>query len=141
MNSFKENESKVTVYRFDVFKGEVDSSGKVKKIKSIGSAYVREGLSTYTLHLKTFLKDSFYLLQNTRSENPDFVILTRESAQNLNRKYYWNNVGAGTVLDGVNAGIMRLKWDIFSDDLYMTVEPMKVTEIEGSNRETTEQAA
>src|ERR1700690_3798987 len=97
-----QNQKKTTVYRFDVFKGTVDENGKVTKVKSVGSAYVREGLSTYTLHLKTFLKDTFYLLQNTKSPSPDFVILTREPSQNMSRKYFWNSVGEGHVLDGPN---------------------------------------
>jgi hypothetical protein len=139
MNIQNQAQKKTTVYRFDVFKGSVDESGVVHKVKSVGAAYVREGLSTYTLHLKTFLKDTFYLLQNTKSPSPDFVILTREPAQNLNRKYFWNNVGEGTILDAENNGIMKLKWDVFSGELYMKIEPISVTEIE--EQESPDQAA
>ena len=126
-------QKKTTVYRFDVFKGSADENGKVTKIKTVGSAYVREGLSTYTLHLKTFLKDTFYLLQNTKNPRPDFVILTREPAQNVNRKYFWNNVGEGNVMSGENEGIMKLSWDIGIADLYMKIEPINVTEIENES--------
>jgi hypothetical protein len=135
------NQKKTTVYRFDVFKGILDENGKVIKTKSVGSAYVREGLSTYTVHLKTFLKDTFYLLQNTKSPSPDFVILTREPAQNLNRKYFWNSVGEGIVLDGLNKGIMKLNWDVVGTDLYMTVEPISVTEIAANESVVFDQAA
>ena len=114
-------------------KGVADENGKVSKIKSVGAAYVREGLSTYTLHLKTFLKDTFYLLQNTKSPTPDFVILTREPAQNMSRKYFWNNVGEGHVMNGENQGIMKLSWDIGIADLYMKIEPINVTEIENES--------
>jgi len=139
MNS--QNQKKTTVYRFDVFKGVTDENGKVTKVKTVGSAYVREGLSTYTLHLKTFLKDTFYLLQNTKSPRPDFVILTREPAQNVNRKYFWNNVGEGNVMDGENEGVMKLSWDIGIDSLYMKVDPINVTEIEGESQVLFDQAA
>ena len=143
MNSVNQNQNqgKVTIYRFDVFKGQTDSNGKVHKLKSVGSAYLREGLSTYTLHLKTLLKDSFYLLQNTKSLSPDFVILTREPSQNPKRKYFWNNVGEGSVMDADNEGIMKLKWDIFSGDLYMKVEPLSVTEINEGESEVAALAA
>lgn len=113
--------------------------GKVTKVKSVGAAYVREGLSTYTLHLKTLLKDTFYLLQNTKSPSPDFVILTREPAQNMNRKYFWNNVGEGNILSG--QGILKLKWDVFADELYMKIDPISVTEIEPREVEGLEPAA
>lgn len=117
-------QDKVTVYRFDIFKGKQDQDGKVVKIKSVGSAYLRDGLKTYTVNLKTLLGDKFYLLPNSKPEmGADFVILTREPAQNLGRKYFWNNVGDGRVLDGPNAGIMRLTWDIFAGDIYMNLHP------------------
>jgi len=123
MKPLKEALGKLTVYRFDVFKGETDETGKVHKVKSVGSAYIREGLNTYTLHLRTFLKDTFYLIKNTRTDVPDFVILSRENSPDPTRKYYWNNIGEGVCLDGENQGIMRLKWDLLPD-IYMKVEPV-----------------
>ncbi len=133
MQVIKEVMSKVMVYRFDVFKGKVDDNGKVEKVKSVGTAYLREGLHTYTVHLKTFLNDSFYLLQNTKSDGPDFVILTREPAQNINRKYFWNSVGGASVLDGENAGIMKLNFDLFGEDIYMKVNPISQNEVPHSD--------
>jgi hypothetical protein len=56
-----ENE-KPRTYRFDVFKGTRDTSGKVCKVKSVGSALLTEGTKTYTLYIKTFLHDPFYIL-------------------------------------------------------------------------------
>lgn len=127
----REQNSYVTVYRFDLFKGFKDPDGKVKKIKTVGSAYIREGLKTYTVHLKTLLKDTFYLLPNTKqtTSNADFVILTRELAQNPGKKYFWNNVGEGRILGGENNGVMELVWDILGSDLYMTLHPINVSEI------------
>jgi hypothetical protein len=122
----------VTVYRFDIFKGVKGSDGKVSKIKSVGSSYIREGLKTYTVHLKALLKDTFYLLPNTKPTTTDaeFVILTREPAQNSGKKYFWNNVGEGRVLDGVNHGLMQLSWDVLmADDIYMTLHPLNVSEL------------
>ena len=121
----------VTVYKFDLFKGTKDPQGKILKIKSVGSAYIREGLRTYTVHLKALLKDSFYLLPNSRPTitDADFVILTREPSQTSGRKYFWNNVGEGRVLQGENHGLMELVWDIFSSDLYMTLEPLNVSSL------------
>jgi hypothetical protein len=124
------NEGKVTVYKFDIFKGVVDSDGKVQKIKSIGKAYLREGLRTYTVHLKTFLEVTFYLLQNTRTPTPDFVILSREKSKRPERKYHCNNIGEGNALNGVNADLMRLEWDLFGDDIYLKLEPETRQEME-----------
>ena len=125
----------VTVYRFDLFRGVKDSSGKVLKIKSVGSSYIREGLKTYTVHLKSFLKDTFYLLPNTRqSTTPaDFVILTRELAQNSGKKYFWNSVGEGHYLDGENDGLMELAWDLLAlrenEGIFMTLTPFNVSQL------------
>jgi hypothetical protein len=129
------NKNRVQLSRFDIFKGTEDQSGKIVKIKSVGSAYIREGLKTYTVHLKTLLKDSFYLLPNSKDEVfSDYVILTREPAQNSGRKYFWNNVGDGNRMTGMNSGLMSLSWDLFADDLYMNVAPIKVTEVEANSQ-------
>jgi hypothetical protein len=144
-SSVRKNDSEqscVTVYRFDIFKGAVDGVGKVTKLKSVGSAYIRQGLKTYTVHLKTFLKDTFYLLPNTRQtvSNADFVILTREIAQNSGKKYFWNNVGEGRVMNDENHGVMKLCWDVLPDDLYMTLHPMNVSELPDAVRIASEAA-
>lgn len=120
------------IYRFDIFKGSMAPDGKVTKIKSVGSAYIREGLSTYTVHLKALLKDTFYLLANNKPTitNADFVVLTREPAQRSGKKYFWNHVGEGRILDGANLGIMHLTWDFFgTQDIYMSLHPSSVSEV------------
>lgn len=123
------NQKMSKVYRFDIFKGEADQNGKIEKVKSVGAAYLRDGIRTYTLVLKALLKDQFYLLPNTKTEQKaDFVILTREPALNIGRKYFWNNVGEGMILDGENHGIMKLSWDIFGKDLYMSLHPINVSD-------------
>ena len=128
--SISEATEKVSVYRFDIFKGAKDAEGKVTKIKSVGAAYLREGLKTYTVHLKTFLKDRFYLLPNSKGKGfADFVILTREPAQYSGRKYFWNSVGEGQMMDGANHGVVRLSWDVLADDIYMTLHPVNVSEL------------
>ncbi len=119
----------ITVYRFDVFKGAADATGKIQKVKSVGVAYLREGMQTYTLHLKSFLEDTFYLLKNSRATGPDFVILTREHAKRGNRKYHWNNCGEGLVQEGSNTDLLKLEWDLFGEDIYMTVKPIHAQEI------------
>jgi hypothetical protein len=131
VRSLPQNQEKVTVYRFDIFKGSMDEEGTVTKIKSIGSAYVREGLKTYTLSLKTFLNEKFYLLPNSKpgKSTADYVILTREPGQNIGRKYFWNNVGEGVFLTDANHGLMKLSWDILSCDIFMNLNPVNVTEL------------
>ena len=120
---------KAPVYRFEIFKGKRDSSGKVVKVKAVGAAYLREGLKTYTVHLKTFLQDKFYLLPNSKPDTKaEFVILTREPAQFLGKKYFWNNVGAGHLLDGINHGVLQLDWDVLAGDLYMNLHAVNVSE-------------
>lgn len=119
-----------TVYRFDIFKGLSDNLGKIQKLKSVGSAYLRDGLKTYNVHLKTFLKDQFYLLPNSKPEDDsDFVILTREPAQKIWKKYFWNSVGEGKILTGTNHGIMKLSWDVLSEDLYLCLHPANISEL------------
>src|SRR5687768_10220698 len=110
----------VASYRFDIFKGQMGTDEKIKKVRSVGSAYLKDGQRTYIVNLKTFLNEKFFLLPNSKPENKfDFVILTREPAQNISRKYFWNNVGEGIFLEGLNHGLMKLSWDVLANDLYM----------------------
>lgn len=114
------------LYRFDIFKGVEIEGGKIQKVRSVGSAQIMEGSKTYTVYLKTLLKDVFYLLpEQKRMTRGDYVILTREPSQTPGRKYFWNNVGECYVLDGENAGVMRLAFDLFgAGDIYMNLHPI-----------------
>lgn len=124
-------ENKSQVYRFDLFKGIPDASGKIQKARSVGSAYLREGLKTYTVYLKTFLKDPFYLLANPgENAGPDFSVLTREPSKNPRRKYFWHHVGEGRILGSENPGIARISFDMLGSEIYMNLYPVKVTEVE-----------
>jgi hypothetical protein len=126
---------KTKMYRFDIFKGEINAEGKIVKKKSVGNAYLREGFRTYTVHIKTLLNNVFYILPNNhRGEKCDFVILTREPALQPGRKFFWNNVGEGWVLDGPNKGMIRLTWDFFANGLYMNVFPTSVSNSEESSK-------
>lgn len=120
-------ETQVKSYRFDIFKGAKDSTGKVHKIKSIGYAYHPENCKTYTIHLKSLLNETFYLLPEQKElKEADFVILTREISRNPNRKYFWNNVGLGRILKDENAGFLELEFDLFPEGLYMNLHPKEV---------------
>lgn len=115
------NPGKVKVYRFDVFKGAVNPEGKVGKICSVGHSTLYEGSTTYSVYLKTLLKDQFYLLPEQDVSRPyDLVILTREPSNIPGKKYFWNRVGTAKLLGDQNAGIMKLEFDLFTTvDLYL----------------------
>ncbi len=114
------------MYRFDIFKGVENADGKIQKVRSVGSAQIMEGSKTYTVYLKTLLKDVFYLLpEQKRMTRGDYVLLTREPSQTPGRKYFWNNVGECYVLGGENAGFMKLSFDLFgANDIFMNLHPM-----------------
>ncbi|MBK8204905.1 MAG: hypothetical protein IPK68_22215 [Bdellovibrionales bacterium] len=79
MEQIKES-SERTIFRFDIFKGVPDVKGRIQKVKSVGHALITEGSHTYTIYLKTLLKDLFYMLpERTHLDKHDFVILTGRS--------------------------------------------------------------
>jgi hypothetical protein len=131
-NGLIENQSNSQVkqsFRFDIFKGQLDAEGKVTRIRSVGAAHIIQGCKTYTVHLKTFLNDVFYLLpEEKKYTSADFLIYTREESKLPNRKFYWNLVGEGKYLDGVNSGFMKLSFDVLgSDSIYMNLHPKETT--------------
>ncbi len=118
--------SEGTRYRYDIFKGVVEENGAITKIRSVGSAYIREGQGTFQIGLKTFLNDRFYLLPDNCPDSPNnYVILTREVSRNLKKKYFWNTVGEARILSGLNHGLMKLSWDVLSNDIYMSMHPIQ----------------
>lgn len=123
---------KVKVYRFDVFKGAVNSEGKVEKVCSVGHSTLYEGSTTYSIYLKMLLKDQFYLLPEQEVSRPfDFVILTREPSNLPGKKYFWNRVGTAKLLSDKNAGIMKLEFDLFNSvDLYLNFHGSTTKELD-----------
>jgi hypothetical protein len=116
-------------YRFDIFKGEIDSSGQIRRVRSVGAAHTIEGIKTYTVYLKMFLNDVFYLLpEEKKLTSADFLIYTREPSLRPGRKYYWNQIGEGKCMDGANSGFMRLSFDMLGgDSIFMNLHPKETT--------------
>jgi hypothetical protein len=102
-------------------------------VKSIGHALINEGANTYSIHLKSLLKDQFFMLpERTHADRYDFVILTREDSFREGRKYFWNNVGEAKLLEGENRDLLKLTWDLFgADDIYLNTLPTKKTVVSG----------
>lgn len=126
------NSGKVKVHRFDVFKGSVNDDGKVEKICSVGHSTLYEGSTTYSVYLKTLLKDQFYLLPEQDMSRPfDFVILTREPSSLPGKKYFWNRVGTAKLLSNQNTGMMKLDFDLFSCvDIYLNFHGATTKELD-----------
>ena len=139
MNIANQNQAqpdKVKIYRFDVFKGKRNAEGKVEKVCSVGHSTLYEGSTTYSVYLKTLLKDLFYLLPEQDSSRPfDFVILTREPSSIPGKKYFWNRVGTAKLLDEQNAGIMVLDFDILFTgvEIYLNFHGATTKEIESQS--------
>ena len=130
----------VNLYRYDIFKGAKKEDGTVEKVRSVGIASFRDGSSTYTVQLRTFPGLTFYLLQNREREKypHQYAILTREDSRRAGRKFFWCVVGEGFFLKDSNRDLLQLKWDLFSEELYMNQKPFKVIEV--SSRSSSEVA-
>lgn len=141
MNTVKMNQqnqktdNKVKVHRFEVFKGRTNEMGIVEKVSVVGHSTLYEGSSTYSVYLRTLIKDIFYLLPEESEDRPhDFVILTREPSMIAGKKYFWNRVGAGKLLSNENAGIMKLEFDLFDNvELYLNYHNATVRELDSNS--------
>lgn len=112
-NAGGEPQEKTKIYRFDVFRGRETDDGKIEKIVSVGHATLYEGSATYTIYLRMFLKDQFYLLPEREFGKPhDMVILTREPSNLPGKRFFWNRIGTAKLLSDSNSGVMRLDFDL-----------------------------
>lgn len=109
-------------YRFQVYQGEKDTSGKIKKTKSVGMAYLKEGQSMFTLRLWTFVNERFYLILN-QNDASKYLVMTREPNKNplSKNKYFWNIVGNG-VIDTIQ-GLVAIDFDLLAKPIYMSIHP------------------
>ncbi|HLE10975.1 MAG TPA: hypothetical protein VI754_06970 [Bacteriovoracaceae bacterium] len=116
------NEEQPNFSRFIVYLGEEKVAGKIEKTKTIGMAYLKEGHSTYTLRLWTFLSDRFYLVPH-KYDGGRYYIMTREPNKSLTskNKYFWNIVGQAKV--DVPNGHVRLNFDLIEKPIYMSIYP------------------
>ena len=121
-------EKQVNVYRYGLFKGMKDGNGKVVKVRSVGTASIREGLKTYILELRALTGQRYYLLPSDkkRDNGASHLIFTREEPRRPDRKYFWTIVGEAWALKDDNDGLMLLKWDLFGEEVYMDMKPYKV---------------
>lgn len=118
----KQNNEQTKFYRFQVFQGEPGADGKVKKTKSVGMAYLKEGQSMLTLRLWTFINERFYLILN-QNEASKYLVMTREPNRNPvgKNKYFWNIVGSGQI--DTARGLVEIHFDMFEKNVYMSTHP------------------
>lgn len=121
--AMKSNQSQF--YRFQVFQGKRTPDGKIEKMKTLGMAYLKEGQSTYTLRLWTFLNDRFYLLPN-KNDPTRYFVMTREPNRSptAKAKYFWNIVGNARI-NSVH-GYMQIEFDLLGTLIFMNIFPEKL---------------
>lgn len=120
-NATSKNNETNQFYRFQVFHGN-PAENNVKKTKSVGMAYLKEGQSIYTLRLWTFSQERFYVIAN-KNDSSKVLIMTREPNKNPGAKnrYFWNIVGSGQA-DSVH-GVIKLEFDLLDKVIYMNLFP------------------
>lgn len=118
----KTNDESNQYFRFQVFQGVKDLSGKLKKTKSVGMAYLKSGQNIFSLRLWTFSWDRYFILPH-KTDTSKYLVMTREpnKSPNARTKYYWNIVGNGTV-DSVQ-GVIELEFDLLSKPIYVNIHP------------------
>lgn len=116
------NKNENKFYRFQIYQGEKDTKGVVRKNKSVGMAYLKEGQPMFTMKLWTFVNEKFYLILN-QNDASKYLVMTREPNKNPlgKNKYFWNIVGNG-VIDTI-AGTVTIHLDLFDKLLYMSTHP------------------
>ncbi len=123
MNSIAQNNNDSNQYfRFQVFQGNKDLSGKVKKTKSVGMAYLKAGQNILSLRLWTFSWERYFILPH-RTDSSKYLVMTREPNRSpkAKTKYFWNIVGNGTV-DSIQ-GFITLDFDLLSKPIYVNIQP------------------
>jgi hypothetical protein len=109
-------------FRFQVIQGDLDQNGKIKRNKSVGMAYLKDGQNTYTLRLWTFVNEKFYLIPS-KTDSSKYLVMTRELNKNpqAKNKFFWNIVGNGVADSAL--GVITLQFDLLSKPIYVGIHP------------------
>lgn len=113
-------------YRFDVFKGRKLPSGKIEKVRSVGTAVLTEGSRMYTVYLTSFIKDVFYMRPEEKGfTQSDYVLLTKEPSFKPGKEFRWHTVGECKILTDENTGYLELGFDLLAvgDGIFMNLHP------------------
>jgi len=109
-------------YRFGIFTGHFDTEGSVRKEKSVGMAYMKEGNDMYSLKLWTFPREKYYLIPS-KEDPAKILIMTREEKKvpTANRKFNWSIVGKGEFYG--QKGVAQLEFDLIPQPIFMSITP------------------
>lgn len=120
MKSIKSNttDTKSQFYRFRAFVKDKESDMK----KTVGSAYLHEDQSIFTLRVWTFLQSKFFLVPN-KDDARKYYVYTREpnSSPNSTNKYFWNIVGNAQANPAQNE--LEIRFDLFDKTIYLNLFP------------------
>lgn len=107
----------------DLFKGNVNKKGRVRKIHSVGQVYYEEVSGFGEIHLDR--EKAVYILE----PNPD-INMTHDYTiylEDLENKIK-DSVGIGYLLHSPNVGLINLKWDSGISDIYVDLSLNKTQE-------------
>lgn len=117
-----QNQKAEESFRFDIYKGKLAQDGSFQKTRIAGHAYLRSGKHAYKVKLFSLTKDRFVIVPSDNNRDL-FKILTKEEVvtKDKGKRTYWNVVGEGEMIS--SAGVMKLKFDLFGESLYMSIYP------------------
>ena len=109
-------------YRFEVFQGTKNKSGKIRKWKVVGMAYLKPGDKKYGIRLFTFTDSRFFLTPDP-NDSSVYQIFTAipNNTKNAKHKFLWNAVGKGKV--NTLQGVIELRFDLFIPPIYLNIFP------------------
>ena len=122
MNNYVQESEQNKYFRFQVYQGEKTETGKIKRTKGVGMAYLRDGQNIYTLRLWMFATERYYLIQN-KQDASKYFIMTREPNKNpsAKNKYFWNIVGNGKADSAL--GVIEVQFDLLEKPIYVNIYP------------------
>ncbi len=118
----KQNTNGPTSYdKFALFLAD-EKAAEIKKSKTVGMAYLRQGQQMYTLRLWAHLSERYYMLA-TRDDPSKFLIMTREPSHSeySKNKFFWNIVGNACSMP--DDGVIELNFDLLSKPIYLSYFP------------------
>lgn len=111
------SETTTSFYRFQAFIKEAEGTKR-----TVGTAYLQDGQTIYTLRLWTFLNEKFFLVP-TLNDPTKFLVKTREPIKtpDTKNKYFWNVVGNAKANE--TQTVLEVNLDLFEKKVYLNIIP------------------
>lgn len=110
---------------FDIFKGRKTRGGRIEQVRNVGCGYYLSERRYFELQINGFQSSYALKAEEDVDATHDYVIYHKSFYSSDSKQ-----VGVGYLLNGNNAGLIRMEWDFYdSKNIYIDLKKHKIKKV------------